>query len=228
MTTAPTGGRRAPLAWRNANPGNIRFVPSIQWQGQEGEGEAGFVRFRTPEHGFRALARQLMTYKERHNLDTLRKILTRYAPPEGSAGGKAYQQNTGGYIARVARDMGVGADDPLQVQDYRTMLALVKAIADYEDGAGWTWPEQTIIDGLRMAGFDAPPPPAHRTPEMQVAAAATGAASVGAVVAEVAPHVPLLSDLAQRVGVWGLAVLVVGVVVVLAYRRYAARRDAAS
>jgi hypothetical protein len=228
MTTAPTGGRRPPLAWRMNNPGNIRHARHINWQGQQGEGDGGFVRFKTPEHGFRALARQLMTYKERHGLDTVRKILTRYAPPEGSANGVSYSQNTEGYIAKVARDMGVSPDTLLDVQQWRTMFALMKAIADYEDGAGWTWPEQTILDGLRMAGFDVPAPPAHRTPEMQVAAAATGAAGVGAVVAEVAPHVPMLSDLAQRVGVWGLAVLVVAVVGVLAYRRYAARREAAS
>jgi hypothetical protein len=228
MKTAPPKGGRPPLAWRNNNPGNIRFVASIRWQGQEGEGEGGFARFKTPEHGFRALARQLMTYKERHDLDTLRKILTRYAPPQGSAQGQAYTQNTAGYIDKVARDMRVSPDAPINVQDWRTMLSLVTAIADYEDGAGWKWPEQTILDGLRMAGFDAPAPPAHRTPEMQVAAAATGAAGVGAIVAEVAPHVPVLADLAQRVGVWGLAALVGVVVLVLAYRRYAARQEAAS
>jgi hypothetical protein len=200
MMTAPKGGR-PPLAWRNNNPGNIRFVPAIQWQGQLGEGEGGFARFRTPQHGFRALARQLMTYRERHELDTLRKILTRYAPPKGAAAGRTYEQNTSGYIARVARDMGVSADDVLSVQEWRTMLALVRAIADYEDGAGWRWPEQTIVDGLRMAGFDVPPPPAHRTPEMQVAAAATGAAGIGAVVAEVAPALVLphvAQDAARR------------------------------
>lgn len=218
---------RPPVAWRNKNPGNIRYVPSIQWQGQVGPGDGGFVRFRTAEHGFRALARQVMTYKERDRLDTVRKILTKWAPPVGYADGKSYTQNTEGYILKVARDMGVGPDDALSVQDADTMFALVKAIADYEDGAGWTWDDETIREGLRMAGFDLPPPPLHRTPEAKVGASAIAATTAGAILQDAVPHLPVLGSFVETVGPWIVAGAVALIVAWIALRAYERRRGMA-
>ncbi|CAB4142456.1 virion protein [uncultured Caudovirales phage] len=207
-----TSNNRPPVSWRNNNPGNIRFVPSIKWQGQEGEGDGGFAKFKTPEFGFRALARQLMTYKERYGLDTLRKILNRWAPPNGFANGKSYEQNTSGYIEKVSKDMGVHPDDPLNVQNAATMLALVKAIADYEDGAGWKWPDHQMVEGLRLAGFDVPPVPVYQTGTVRTAAK-VGAAGVAVQgigpltegIAQAVPAMSVLKDLAP----WLAALIVV-------------------
>lgn len=219
--------RRPPLAWRNNNPGNIRYVASIRWQGQEGEGELGFVRFRTPEHGFRALARQIMTYKERDRLDTVRKILARYAPPQGYANGKGYVQNTSGYIARVALDMGVSADAVLEVQNWRVMLNLLRAISDHEAGNGWSWPEEKIVEGLRMAGYDVPPPPIHTTSEARVAGGALAASTAAAALVEVGPHIPAVADLARAAGPWVVALVVALVAGWLVLRAYQRRREMA-
>lgn len=209
---------KIPLAWRNNNPGNIRFVPAIKWQGQIGVGDGGFVLFATPQHGFRALARQIMTYKERDKLDTVRKILTKWAPPVGYANGKSYTQNTEAYIRKVALDMGVHPDQPLQVQDARVMFSLVKAIADYEDGPRWTWDDETIREGLRMAGFDVGAPPAQRTPEVQVGIAA----AIAAILQQIAPYLPAIGSFLDQVGpgvALAAALVVIGAAVLFAYRR---------
>ncbi|WP_223880896.1 hypothetical protein [Roseococcus microcysteis] len=73
--------------YRNRNPGNLDYHPSINWQGQIGRGDhwlpvaqQRFAAFETHEHGIRALARNLVTYQERHGLNTVRGIINRYAP----------------------------------------------------------------------------------------------------------------------------------------------------
>jgi len=213
--------RKPPLSWRNNNPGNIEYNPANDWQGQEGPGEGGrFVRFRTRQHGWRALARLLMTYAERHNLRTVRGIIGRWAPPGENA--------TEAYIQRVARDLGVAPEDPIRVQDWRTMRALCWAIAMHE-GGNWPWPEDELDEGLRMAGFDLPAEPAARTPEMRVAASGVAAAAAGAVVQEVVPHLPVIGAFVQQVGPWvGLALvaLVVGWVALRTYERRKGMADA--
>lgn len=149
---------RAPVAIRNNNPGNLRFVPRVQWQGQTGAGDLGFARFATPAHGFRAAARQILTYADRDGLRTVRAIITRWAPPKGQANGVAYTQNTDGYVAAVAARLRVLADDPINVRDPVVMRGLLVAIAEHEAGLRWPfaghgWSDAMLDDGLRMAGL---------------------------------------------------------------------------
>ena len=65
------------------NPGNLR-PPGAS---------TGFQQFGSPEAGVAAMARQLQLYENRDHLDTLSKIISRYAP--------ASENDTGSYIADV-------------------------------------------------------------------------------------------------------------------------------
>jgi len=208
--------RRPPLSWRNNNPGNIEYNRVNDWQGQIGPGEGGrFIRFRTRQHGWRALARLLMTYSERHQLRTVRKIIGRWAPPG--------ENPTEGYVQRVARDLGVGPDDLIRVQDWQTMRALCWAIAMHE-GGNWPWPEDELDEGLRMAGFDLPAEPATQTPEVRVGGAAAAAAAAGVALQELGPHLPMVGQFVRDYGPWGAAVLVALVAGWAALRLYGRRR----
>jgi hypothetical protein len=97
----------------NNNVGNIRYVPSIKWQGQIGSNK-GFVVFDTVENGIRAMVKQINTYKER-GLNTIQKIITTYAP--------AIENDTTGYIATVSKMTGVPSTKVLTPEDYKAVIA---------------------------------------------------------------------------------------------------------
>lgn len=114
---------------RNNNPGNIREDPSDKtiWLGERAtDDDKAFEEFKTPGDGIRALAVVLLSYYKHHHLDTIEKIITRWAPGN--------ENNTAAYIAAVAASMNKGATDTLAVWDFNTLTALVKAIIIHENG----------------------------------------------------------------------------------------------
>lgn len=111
---------------RNNNPGNLRYNPAIQWRGQVGHDGAGFVVFDTKENGIRALTIDLKNAQAIHGRNTVKAIITAYAP--------ATENNTAGYIAAVAGDMGVTPDTALNLYDPATLAALVAAVIRHENG----------------------------------------------------------------------------------------------
>lgn len=139
--------RRKPRGVRNNNPGNIDRT-DVVWQGEDRSMEARraeprFCVFKTPEHGFRAMARTLRTYRERHGLTTVRGIIDRWAPP--------VENDTGAYVAQVARALGVTPDESIDVRQMAVCLPLARAIARHENGGDY-WPDSTIRAGLLLAG----------------------------------------------------------------------------
>lgn len=133
----PTG---APRGVRNNNPGNIE-AGSANWQGQTGS-DGRFATFDTPEQGIRALARNLLTYQERHGLDTVHGIVNRWAPPG--------ENNTTSYVAAVARAVGVGPADRLNLRDPQTLQRLAGAIIRHENGQN-PYPDAVLRAGVDMA-----------------------------------------------------------------------------
>jgi len=113
---------------RSNNPGNIKDF-GIKWDGMTGTesggsvAEGNFVVFDNPENGIRALTRDL-TNKRKRGLDTITKILNKYAP-----NGK--ENDTKSYIKDVARDVGIGATDKLSDKN---MFKMIKAITKHEGG----------------------------------------------------------------------------------------------
>jgi hypothetical protein len=110
---------------RNNNPGNIRYNAAVHWQGQVGS-DGAFVIFDTPASGLRALGIILHNYQVRYGLNTVRGIVSRYAPPS--------ENNTAAYIAGVAAALGVGPDTPIDTGNGQTLTALMTAIITHENG----------------------------------------------------------------------------------------------
>jgi hypothetical protein len=112
-----------PRGIRNNNPGNIK-PEGYDWQGATGD-DGTFVIFSDMSWGLRALATDLLNKMTKDGLTTIRKIVSKYAPPE--------ENITDAYITAVSGELGVSADQVLVV-DSPTVHALMRAIIDHENG----------------------------------------------------------------------------------------------
>lgn len=141
---------------RNKNPGNIERGKD-QWQGmaEDQSGDARFIVFTEPEWGIRAIAKLLLAYQTKHGLDTVAKIINRWAPPVENA--------TGAYIDGVARMLGVATTQRIDVHEYRVMAVLVRAIIKHENGIQ-PYTDAVINEGLRRAGIVVPAAPSDAAP----------------------------------------------------------------
>lgn len=129
-----------PRGIRNNNPGNIEYN-GTQWQGLASPPSDGrFAIFKEPVYGIRALARVLETYYKSHELNTVRGIINRWAPPG--------ENDSESYIANVAWKLGIEADQPFNVMARRADL--VAAIIQHENGEQ-PYSDQLINRGVAMA-----------------------------------------------------------------------------
>lgn len=135
---ATTGGALAALSYlgqselprgmRNNNPGNIR-VSATNWQGKipmAQNTDKAFEQFRTYAHGVRAMIKNLLTYYNRDGLNTLTKIISKWAP--------ATENNTRVYVYDVSTATGFGPDQILNLENIATMRAIVIAMTGKENG----------------------------------------------------------------------------------------------
>jgi hypothetical protein len=128
---------------RNNNPGNIDRT-TIKWQGMSPDqsGDDRFVVFNTAHDGIRALAKVLLSYYRKYQLNTVRKIIDRWAPPT--------ENDTTSYINHVAQLLGVGPDDPINAEDSDVLEVLVTAIIKHENGQ-CIYDDPTIIAAVDSA-----------------------------------------------------------------------------
>lgn len=115
----------APLTLRYNNPGALEFKP---WMTQYGArlGENGrYAAFDSPDQGYAVMGKVLDTYQNKHGLNTVSGIVNRWAPPTVD------NNSTSGYIASVAKRLGVDPNAPL-TPEHRTPL--MQAMAAYEAG----------------------------------------------------------------------------------------------
>jgi hypothetical protein len=182
-----------PRGIRNHNPGNIDHHPTNKWQGladppvEQGVARPRFARFTAPEWGIRAIARLLIAYQDKHDINTVRGILTRWAP--------AIENDTGAYIASVSRAIGVAPDAPINVYEYATMRPLVEAIIKHENGVQ-PYPPAVIDEGLRRAGVVPPAAVAARKTALSaegVGAGTAGLGTAGTVITQTAQQMQLTS-----------------------------------
>lgn len=117
------GDPKAPRGIRNNNPGNLR---SSEFKGTVGVDADGYGKFESPESGLRAMAKNLLVQQEKHGLNTVESIITKYAPPS--------ENNTAAYISTVAAAIGVGPADKLNLRDPETMQKLMGAMIQQENG----------------------------------------------------------------------------------------------
>ncbi len=117
-----TGGPSGDRGSRNNNPGNIR-ISDNNWEGQVGD-DGEFVRFASPEHGVRALGKNLITYRNK-GVVTINQIISRWAPKKDG-------NKTEKYIAFVSQRMGVDPNVPIDVTDINTLRSITTAIMQQE------------------------------------------------------------------------------------------------
>lgn len=205
--------------FRNRNPGNIDYVPANRWQGQTGLGDIWlpasqrrFAAFESHEFGIRALAALLATYQDRHGLRSITQIISRWAP-------SADRNNTGAYIAFVARQMGREANDVLDMHAYTDVRPLVEAIIRKELG-GQPYAPAVIDEGLRRAGIVKPVETLAEAATTGTGRGATAVATVAAVATPAATVVTSLGALPQWTGVaLVLAALVLALAWILTQRK---------
>ncbi|EDJ5792427.1 hypothetical protein GFE25_06630 [Salmonella enterica] len=126
---------------RNNNPGNL--VASNQgWDG-ELTSDGKFSRFDTPEHGIRALAKNMRTYQNRHDLNTVSQMISKFAPPED-------HNDTATYIKAVSGMMDVDPEQHIDTSDAGTLTKLVNSIITVENGSN-PYTSQQISDGVLAA-----------------------------------------------------------------------------
>lgn len=138
---AVSGGGDGARGIRNNNPGNLEFSKSNPWSGQTGD-DGRFAKFETPEHGIRALGRNLLSY-QRQGIDTVNDIINRWAPPDDN-------NNTSAYIEAVCAQLGVTPDQPLDASNPDTLKALCAAIIHHENGSQ-PYSDQQLSTGVSAA-----------------------------------------------------------------------------
>ncbi|EPW8852725.1 hypothetical protein ACWQOL_001842 [Enterobacter kobei] len=126
---------------RNNNPGNLEFSKTNPWVGQTGD-DGRFAKFETPEHGIRALGRNLLSY-QRQGIDTVSDIINRWAPPSDN-------NNTDAYIKAVCAQLGVTPDQQLDASNPDTLKALCAAIIQHENGSQ-PYSDQQLSTGVSAA-----------------------------------------------------------------------------
>lgn len=114
-----------PRGIRNNNPGNIRTSP-VKYIGEVKSTDPHFKQFESIEYGYRALFRLLYTYQVKHGLNTLRGMITRYAPPS--------ENDTENYIQRVSEWSLIHPGIRITTTNRDTMIPLVAAMSRMENG----------------------------------------------------------------------------------------------
>jgi hypothetical protein len=138
---------------RNNNPGNIDYNPRNQWQGQLAPDpaiEKRFARFDTAENGIRALAKLILAYRGKDGMpgigstgiDTVREVISRWAP--------GVENDTESYIKAVAAGVGAQPNQPIEIRNFRTLIALTTGIIKHENG-GVPYSPEVIADGVQRA-----------------------------------------------------------------------------
>ncbi len=122
---------------RNNNPGNIRRT-TVRYKGEVPSSDREFKAFCAPEWGYRAMFVLLHTYRVKHRLDTIRKMIGRYAPSS--------ENDTPAYVKFVASRSKLPTDEPIDTLLREQMIPLVSAMSRIENGmeadiadisAGW-------------------------------------------------------------------------------------------
>lgn len=114
-----------PRGIRNNNPLNIRV--GNKWVGEvKKPTDPSFEQFSCMPYGLRAAFVILHRYIDVYKLNTISKIVSRWAPNS--------ENNTLAYIRRVSELMKYDADAPIYYDNKPRMIALVKAMCTVECG----------------------------------------------------------------------------------------------
>lgn len=114
-----------PRGFRNCNPLNIRIGNT--WLGErDNPDDTEFEQFVNITYGLRAGFIILRRYIRRYHLNTVRLIISRWAPRS--------ENDTSAYISTVCRETGLQPDETIYYVDKVTMVKLVAAMCLVECG----------------------------------------------------------------------------------------------
>ena len=114
-----------PRGIRNNNPLNLRV--GNNWKGEVSQPtDLTFEQFTEMKWGVRAAFIVLRNYIKRHKLNTVRKIISRWAP--------ANENNTQVYIKTVCERANLKPDEPISWDNTCQMIALLLAMCFVENG----------------------------------------------------------------------------------------------
>jgi hypothetical protein len=144
---------KTPRGIRNNNPGNIDYNPRNLWVGQlphDPNIEKRFSRFDCAENGIRAMGKLLLNYRSKDDMrgvgkpgiDTLLEFVNRWAPSS--------ENNTQAYAQAIAKRLGVGVRDPIDITDPRVLRETMVGIIEHENGYN-PYSAQVIDEGVRRA-----------------------------------------------------------------------------
>ncbi len=137
---------------RNNNPGNLEangWTSNLPgYKGTDGR----FAIFDTPEHGVAAMDANLQGYA-RKGINTPLAIASTWAP------GSEQGNNPGSYGGAIARALGVGLNDKIDMSDPATRAKVESAMALVENGPGGA-----TNPGAGAGGAGGPPSPAGGLP----------------------------------------------------------------
>lgn len=123
---------------RNCNPGNIRRSATRYVGEVSPSRDAEFKEFETMAYGYRAMFVLIDSYRRRYGLNTIRSIISRYAPPT--------ENFTEGYVRFITRRTGIAAEEKIDTRSAKDMIPIVAAMSEIENGvaanmtdveAGW-------------------------------------------------------------------------------------------
>ena len=118
--------KQRPRGLRNNNPGNIRINDDL-FQGEiRPSRDKAFKQFETMAYGYRAVFRILSNYYRNYKLDTIRKMIGRWAPEN--------ENDTEAYVKAVSGYAGIPAGDPINVNDREQMTRIVAGMSKVENG----------------------------------------------------------------------------------------------
>lgn len=128
----------------NCNPGNIRHS-KVFYRGEvQPSRDSSFKQFRSMAWGYRAMFVLLDTYRKRYGLNTIREMISRYAPPS--------ENNTEAYIAAICAWTGIAPDEELDTRSRRDMVPVVVAMSRVENGVAALRAE--VEEGFSLTGWE--------------------------------------------------------------------------
>ena len=112
---------------RNNNLLNIR-ISTDKFQGEvQPSQDKDFKQFETAAYGYRAAFRVIRTYINNYKCDTIRKIISRWAPPKD-------RNHTENYIKVVSERSGIPENDRVYADNREMMVRIVAAMSYVENG----------------------------------------------------------------------------------------------
>ena len=118
--------KKMPRGILNNNPCNIR-ISTDKFQGEvQPSADKEFKQFETMAYGYRAAFRVIRTYINNYKCDTIRKIISRWAPKN--------ENHTENYIKVVSERSGIPENDTVYADNREMMVRIVAAMSYVENG----------------------------------------------------------------------------------------------